>query len=175
MQAGLIDILTDAEMYRSCDDGPPVWPRHYSQFSCTITLLGWTICPLQTDVDVANTVKTGQNLSRAIGMFWAFYHDRTGRTELNLLVFEAILSYLVHCTGAPCFTDVYDQWRSEHGLNPWGLAELANEHYVNLLEVETPTELVQCVEAMLKDGFDFLSPTSRDDVQWLRDALRAGQ
>ena len=169
LNASMIEVLTAPDMYRAVTGlfGPAVWPRHYSHFSCAFTGTLWTICPIASDADVNATMESGSNFVHQLTPWWRYFETREVLHEPKRPALEMIHAYLVHCMYAPCWTEVYDQWLERNGREPWRLWQLADEHAKTLLEVETPAELAQWIELAVRDGFDFLSPTTEDDRRWI--------
>ena len=166
MNPAMVEIITDPSMYRTVGDGPPVWPRHYSQFSSAFTGTAWTIAPLMTDADIHATIRDRTNFTYQLIQWWKYYEARPAM-EPSRPCFEMLHAYLIHCVFAPIWTPAYDEWLVKVGREPWKMSDVADAHGKALLEVETPAEMAECVEAMLRDGMDFLSPVTPADEEWL--------
>ena len=163
MREVILNDVTHAALYRAIDYGPRVWPRHYQQFSTAFIDGYWAIVPLDTDEQVQGTMMNGSNLAHRVASFMAAYETRDDRKILRP-VFEVVQAYLAHWLHAPCFTQAYDQWLVSQGREPYGLDEIVELHAKNILDVETPKELIDVVEAMMRDGLDALSPVTGQDV-----------
>lgn len=175
MKETIIGDLTHERLYRAVPEfGPmPLFPRHHSHFSCGWNGEEWFLVPLDTEEQIALTKAQGNNLSDKLEQFWKVYETRR-HDDIQRPVFELIRAYLIHYFYAPCWTEAFDQWREANGMDAWGLWEVADRLAAAIVEVETPTELVEFVEWALREGFDGISPLTVQDLADLHGGQQVG-